>query len=80
MLVVGQITNVGEETVIVDVTDISLTSATGTVFLKLSTNPAFPWTVPPGQTLLFGVTFQRPLGSDATFTVLNQSFQLSGIR
>jgi len=80
LLVVGQITNVGEETVIVDVTDVSLTGASGTVFLKLSTNPAFPWTVPLGQTLLFGVTFQRPLGSDATFTVLNQSFQLSGIR
>ena len=80
LLVVGQITNVSEETVVVDVTDVSLVGATGTVFLKLSTNPAFPWTVPPGQTLLFGVTFQRPLGSDATFTVLNQSFQLSGIR
>jgi hypothetical protein len=80
LLVVGQITNIGEEAVIVDVSDVSLTGATGTVFLKLSTNPAFPWTVPPAQTLLFGVTFQRPLGSDATFSVLNQSFQLTGIR
>lgn len=80
LLVVGQITNIGQETVIVDVSDVTLTGSTGTIFLKLSTNPAFPWTVPPGQTLLFGVTFQRPLGPDATFTVLNQSFQLSGIR
>lgn len=80
LLVVGQITNVSQETVVVDVNDVSLTGATGTVFLKLSTNPAFPWTVPAGQTLLFGVTFQRPLGSEATFTVLDRSFQLSGIR
>lgn len=80
LLLVGQITNIGEETVVVDVTDVTLVGASGTVFLKLSTNPAFPWTVPAGQTLLFGVTFQRPLGSEATFTVLNRSFQLSGIR
>ena len=80
LLVVGQITNLGQETVVVDVTDVTLVGTTGTVFLKLSTNPAFPWTIPPGQTLLFGVTFQRPLGSEAIFTVLDQSFQLSGIR
>jgi hypothetical protein len=80
LLVVGQITNVSQETVVVDVDDIELVGASGTVFLKLSTNPAFPWTVPAGQTLLFGVTFQRPLGSEATFTILNRSFELSGIR
>ncbi len=80
LLVVGQITNIGQETVVVDVTDVTLVGANGTVFLKLSTNPAFPWTIPTGQTLLFGVTFQRPLGSEAAFTVLNRSFQLSGIR
>lgn len=80
LLVVGQITNVSQETVVVDVNDVSLIDATGTVFLKLSTNPAFPWTVPASETLLFGVTFQRPLGSEATFTILNRSFQLSGIR
>jgi Domain of unknown function (DUF4352) len=80
LLVVGQIANVSQETIVIDANDVTLVGASGTVFLKLSTNPAFPWTVPPGQTLLFGVTFQRPLGSDATFTVLNQSFQLSGIR
>jgi hypothetical protein len=80
LLVVGQIANVSEETIVIDANDVTLVGASGTVFLKLSTNPAFPWTVPPAQTLLFGVTFQRPLGSDATFTVLNQSFQLSGIR
>lgn len=80
LLVVGQITNVSQETVVVDVNDVTLVDTTGTVFLKLSTNPAFPWTVPAGQTLLFGVTFQRPLGSEATFTILNRSFQFSGIR
>jgi hypothetical protein len=80
LLVVGQITNVSQETVVIDVGDVSLLDTSGTVFLKLSTNPAFPWTVPAGQVLLFGVTFQRPLGSEATFTILNHSFQFSGLR
>ncbi len=80
VLIVGQITNQGNQPVVVDVTDVSMSGTTGTVFQMLSTNPAFPWTVPPGQTLLYAVTFQRPLAGDAIFSVLNQSFQLTGLR
>lgn len=80
LLIVGQIINGSDQPLIVDVSDVSLRASTGTIFQMLSTNPAFPWTVPPGQTILYGVTFQRPLGSDAVFTVLNQSFQLTGLR
>ena len=80
LLIVGQITNLGNQPVIVAVSDLSLTNNTGTVFQILSTNPAFPWSVPPGQTLLYAVTFQRPLTGDAVFTILNQSFQFTGLR
>ena len=79
LVIVGQITNFGDSEMIVDVNDLSLTSQ-GTVFLMLSVNPAFPWQVSPGQTNQFLVTFQRPLGDNAVFTVLNQSFQLTGLR
>ena len=75
----GQITNLGDKELIVDVGDLSLTSQ-GTVFLMLSVNPAFPWRVGAGQTIQFLVTFQRPLADTAIFTVLNQSFQLTGLR
>jgi hypothetical protein len=78
LLIVSQITNLGSQPLLVDVTDVSLTSS-GTVYLMLSVNPAFPWTVPPGQTIQFAVTFQRPPGSEAIFTVLGQSFQLTGL-
>lgn len=80
VLIIGQITNLGNQPVIVDVSDISLTSSSGTIHQILSTNPAFPWSVPPGQTLLYAVTFQRPLTSDAIFSILNQSFQITGLR
>ncbi len=79
LVIVGHISNLGDQDLIVDVGDLSLTSQ-GTVFLMLSVNPAFPWRVGPGQTLQFLVTFQRPLGDTAIFTVLNQSFQLTGLR
>jgi hypothetical protein len=79
LIIVGQITNFGEQELIVDVGDLSLTSQ-GTVFLMLSVNPAFPWQVGAGQTIQFLVTFQRPLADTAVFTVLNQSFQLTGLR
>jgi hypothetical protein len=79
VLIVGQITNTGAQPVIVNASDLSLVNANGTVYQLLSTNPAFPWTVPAGQTLLYGVTFQRPNTSDAIFTLLNRSFQLTGL-
>lgn len=79
LIIIGQITNLGEQELITDVSDLSLTSQ-GTVFLMLSVNPAFPWRIGAGQTLQYLVTFQRPLGDSAVFTALNQSFQLNGLR
>ena len=77
--VVGQITNTGTQNVVVKEGDVSLTSE-GTLYLKLSTNPSFPWVIPAGQTITFSVAFQRPLASEAIFTVLGQPFQLVGMR
>lgn len=77
--IVGQITNIGEQPLIVNDADVNLTSD-GTLYLKLSTNPTFPWVIPPGQTITFSVAFQRPLTEQAIFSVLNQPFLLSGLR
>ena len=80
MNMVGTIMNNGEQAVVVTQDDVWLRTPTGASYLMLSTNPAFPWTVPPGQTLQFAVTFQTPIGADtAVFTVLNQSFQLTNL-
>lgn len=80
LLLTGQITNLGDTPLLIDVADVNLVSPLGTVFQMLSTNPAFPWTIAPGQALVYGVTFQRPLDPEATFNLLNQSFQLTGLR
>lgn len=80
VLFVGQVSNAGLQPIVIGVESVSLVSSIGTVHQILSTNPAFSWTVPAGQTLLYGVTFQRPNSSDAIFTLLNQSFQITGLR
>jgi hypothetical protein len=75
----GQITNLGEQPLVVNSNNVSL-SGDGSIYLMLSTNPAFPWVVGPGQTTQFLVTFQRPTGSTAVFRILNQPFELAGLR
>jgi hypothetical protein len=75
----GQITNLGDQPLVVQETNVSLIS-NGSFYLILSTNPRFPWIVAPGQTADFSLTFQRPSGDTAVFTVLNQPFQLTGLR
>lgn len=80
MNLVGSIINNGDQPVIATQEDVWLRTPDGGSYLMLSTNPAFPWTVPPGQTLQYGVTFQTPRGAEtAVFTVLNQSFQLTNL-
>lgn len=73
----GQITNLGGQPLVVVASDLSLRTAEGAQYLMLSTNPPFPWTVPPGQTLQFAVSYQRPPVDSFIFTVLNQPFQLT---
>ena len=79
LIIVGQVTNLGQQPLVIEVSDVTL-SSNGTVYLMQSTNPAFPWVVGAGQTLLFEVTFQRPFSQTATFEVLNYSFELTGLR
>ncbi|MCA9971800.1 MAG: DUF4352 domain-containing protein [Anaerolineales bacterium] len=77
----GQVTNLGSQPVVVTESAVTLKTSDGAAYLLLSTNPPFPWSVGAGQAVTFVVTVQRPLTADtAVFTVLNQPFQLSGLR
>ena len=79
LIVQGQIFNQGDQPLTITEANVRLESE-GTSYFILSTSPAFPWTVPPGQTTQFLLTFQRPNTDTSTLTVLNQSFLLSGLR
>lgn len=81
LIIVGQVTNVGVQPLVLSPDDVSLRTPAGADYLLLATNPPFPWTVPPNQTLQFAVTYQRPIGSSsAIFTILSQPFELSGLQ
>ena len=77
----GTVVNGSTQPLVIGEQNISLRTSDGSVYLLLSTNPAFPWSVAPGQTMQFAVSFQRPsTATSATFTVLNQQFELSNLR
>lgn len=81
MTLAGQVTNRSTQPLVITAGDVFLRTSDGATYLMLSSNPAFPWTVPPGGTLVYSVTFQRPLDADtAVFNVLNQPFELRGLR
>ncbi|GJM39988.1 MAG: hypothetical protein DHS20C20_02700 [Ardenticatenaceae bacterium] len=76
----GQVTNLGTQPIVITESDVALQTDDGSIYLLLSTNPPFPWTVPPGQTLQYFLTYQRPPTDTAVFRVLNQGFQLTSLR
>jgi hypothetical protein len=81
MTLTGQVTNRSAQPLVITAGDVFLRTTDGVTYLMLSSNPAFPWTVPPGGTLIYSVTFQRPLDTDtAVFNVLNQPFELRNLR
>ncbi|MCA9921735.1 MAG: DUF4352 domain-containing protein [Anaerolineales bacterium] len=80
LTLVGQVTNLNNQPIVITESDISLTSADGSSYLMVATNPPLPWSVPAGQTVQFSVTYQRPNVGTAVFNVLSQSFQLTGLR
>ncbi|MCB8962813.1 MAG: DUF4352 domain-containing protein [Ardenticatenales bacterium] len=79
LFLIGQVTNIGTEQVVVDEQDVSLLS-NGTLYLVFSTNPGFPWVIPPGQTVTYALTFQRPNDFAAIFSILGREFQLNNLR
>jgi hypothetical protein len=80
LVITGLVANMGGQPVVISEENITLRTADGAAYLLLSTNPAFPWSVPPGQSVQFSVTYQRPPDNSAVFTILNQPFQLTGLR
>jgi hypothetical protein len=80
LVITGEVANMGGQPLVISEENITLRSPDGASHLLLSTNPAFPWSIPSGQAIQFRVTYQRPPGDSAIFTVLNQPFQLTGLR
>jgi hypothetical protein len=77
--IVGTVRNMTDKFLPVSLRDISLSSSNNLSALN-SSLPAFPWSITPGETLAFQLTFARPPGgTPAVFTLFGQSFEISGL-
>lgn len=80
LFLTGSIANIGGDTAIIDASNVSFESE-GANYFVLSTKPAFPWVIQPGEVLEYELAVQRPINSDTSvFTILNQSFQVTNYR
>lgn len=77
--IVGTVRNLTDRFLPVSLRDAQLTSSGSPTALNASL-PAFPWSITPGETLAFQLTFARPPGGvPAIFTLFGQSFEISGL-
>ena len=74
----GSLLNNSEEELLIALEDITLRGTEDSMALRAA-DPAFPWTVSPGSVVSFRLSFQRPTAPVATFTLLNQPFEISGL-
>ncbi len=77
--IVGSVVNRGTTQVQVSLKDVTVSSG-GVSSALTNAIPAVPWTIPPGESLAFQVSFTRPAGGQpATFKVLDQAFEIGGL-
>ncbi len=77
--VVGTVRNLTDRFLPVSLRDFSLESGGNLTALNASL-PALPWSITPGETLAFQLTFSRPPGGQpAIFRMFNQAFEISGL-
>ena len=77
--IVGTVANRGPTSLNVSIKDVTLSSG-GVSSALTGALPAVPWTIPPGETLAFQLSFTRPAGGQpATFKLLDQAFEIGGL-
>jgi hypothetical protein len=76
--IVGSITNLTQDVIVLNQQTISLKAADGSQLPMNEQLPALPWEIPPnGAPLTFKLKFVKPPGFPVTFTVLEQSVEIS---
>jgi hypothetical protein len=76
--IVGSITNLTQDVITINQQTIALKAADGSQLPMNEQLPALPWEIPPnGAPLTFKLKFVKPPAFPVTFTVLEQSVQIS---
>ena len=79
LVVEGEVTNVGQVRLSVELSDISLTSSAGISELRLAA-PPLPWTIQPGATQVIELQYTKPDASAALLALLGYSFEIQGLQ
>ncbi len=74
----GTVINNSDQELVVTLDDVTLRGVEDLMALRAA-DPALPWAVQPGTAFSFRLAFQRPSSPVATFQVLNQPFEISGL-
>ncbi len=75
--VVGSVRNLTGQFLSASLGDTSLSGPGGQLYPLNSSLPAFPWSITPGEALVFQLSFARPQAAGPfTFTLFDQSFRI----
>jgi hypothetical protein len=75
----GEIQNVGTGTLVIEVSDIALSSSAGTGNLRAAA-PPLPWTLEPGQLQVIELQYDKPNASAVLLSLLGFSFEIGGLQ
>ncbi|MEN8098520.1 MAG: DUF4352 domain-containing protein [Chloroflexota bacterium] len=75
----GTVANQSDSPVNISAQDVDLAGNDGTSAALRLADPAFPWTVAPGEELQFRLGYDRPLTNNATFKVQDDHFEIIGL-
>jgi hypothetical protein len=75
--VVGSVRNLTSQFLSASLSDAALSGPGGQLYPLNSSLPAFPWSITPGESLVFQLSFARPQSAGPfTFTLFDQSFRI----
>lgn len=75
----GEVQNVGSGPLVIEVSDISLSSSAGMGNLRAAA-PPLPWTIKPGQSQIIELQYDKPNASAVLLTLLGFSFEIGGLQ
>lgn len=79
LLIEGEVRNVGNGPLTVELSDISLSSSAGMGSLRAAA-PPLPWVIQPGQVQIIELQYERPAAPTVLLTVKGFSFEIAGLQ
>lgn len=79
LLIEGEVLNGGAQALVVEPTDVTLSSSAGMSELVMAA-PSLPWTIEPGQRQVIELQYPRPDASTVLLELLGYSFEIGGLQ